>query len=71
MPTLALELVYANVVTVIGIYAGLRLEETFDDVALRPSMKVLAGLMFVAALLSYVAFSFHTPMPFFVTPEGF
>lgn len=71
MPSLTAELVYANVVTAIGIYVGLRLEEAFDAASLRPSLRSLALLLFVAAALSYVAFSFKEPMPFFTTPPGF
>lgn len=71
MPNLAVELVYANVMTVLGIYVALRLEEVLDDRAFRPSMRALSALLFAAATLSYVAFSLKAPMPFFTTPPGF
>lgn len=31
----------------------------------------LSDFIFSRALLSYVAFTFKTPMPFFITPPGF
>lgn len=62
------ELVYANVMTLLGIYLALLMEELFADVEFRPAMKVLVVLVFAAAVLSYIAFSFRTPMPFFTTP---
>jgi hypothetical protein len=71
LPAMPWELIYANIVTLIGIYLALRMEELFSEVEFRPSMKVLIVAVFVAALLSYVAFSFTTPMPFFVTPAEF
>lgn len=71
MPNLAVELVYANVATVLGIYVALRLEEMLDGVAVRPAAKAMIGVVFACALLSYTAFSFKVPMPFFTTPPGF
>lgn len=71
MPNLTIELIFANVVTVVGIYLALRLEEVFDSASLRPSLKLLGAMVFGYALASYVAFSFKTPMPFFVTPTSF
>ncbi len=71
MPNLTVELIYANVVTVLGIYIALRMEELLDDVEFRPSMKALTVIVFACAVLSYTAFSFTTPMPFFTTPAGF
>lgn len=62
------ELVYANVVTIVGLYLAMRLEESLDGVVFRPSLRALIVLLFACAVLSYVSFSFKTPMPFFVTP---
>lgn len=67
---IAAEIVYANIATVIGIYVALRLEEVFDCLVLRPSLRALSGLLFATALLSYVSFSFSDPLPFFTTPPG-
>jgi len=71
MPNMAVELVYANVATVLGIYLALRLEEALDPVVFRPSAKAMIALVFVCAIVSYTAFSFTEPMPFFTTPPGF
>jgi len=71
MPSLAAELVYANVATVLGIYFALRLEDSLDAVEFRTSTKAMIALVFVCALLAYISFSFTVPMPFFVTPAGF
>jgi hypothetical protein len=71
MPNLAVELVYANVATVLGIYLALRIEEALDGVEFRSSLKAMTVLLFACAVLSYAAFSFKTPMPFFTTPPGF
>jgi len=71
MPSLAAELVYANIVTVLGIYFALRLEEALDVVEFRTSAKAMIAVVFACALLAYVSFSFTDPMPFFVTPAGF
>jgi len=71
MPNLAVELVYANVFTVLGIYLALRLEEALDGVEFRPALKALVVLAFACAVLAYASFSFITPMPFFTTPPGF
>jgi hypothetical protein len=39
-----------------------------DAARFRPSLHALVGLVFAAALLAYVAFSFATPTDFFTTP---
>ncbi len=71
LPALPWELVYANVMTAIGIYLALRMEELFVDTEFRPSLEVLIGLAFATALLAYVSFSLKTPLPFFTTPPEF
>ena len=71
MPSLAIELVYANVMTVLGIYLALRIEELLDGVEFRASLKAMTVFLFACAVLSYASFSFKTPMPFFTTPPGF
>ena len=67
--TLAADLIYANIITVIGIYLALRMEEAFADIPLRPAFKGLIVLLFVTALLSYVMFAFNTPIHFFTQPS--
>lgn len=71
MPSLAVELAYANVMTVLGIYLALRIEELLDGVEFRSSLKAMTLLLFACAVLSYASFSLRTPMPFFTTPPGF
>lgn len=71
MPNLAIELVYANVTTAIGIYLALRMEEALDGVDFRPSLRALVIVLFACATVSYVAFSLHTPLHFFTQPPGF
>lgn len=62
------EIIYANLMTVLGIYIALRLEEIFEGATLRPAFKGLVVILFLTALLSYVAFSLNTPEHFFKTP---
>ncbi len=71
MPSLLVELVYANIATILGIYLALRFEEALDGVEFRNSMKALIVLVFACALLAYVSFTYTVPMPFFTTPPGF
>ena len=71
LPVIPWEIVYANVITVVGIYMALRMEELFAETDFRLSLKWLIALAFVTALLAYVSFSLKTPMPFFTTPPGF
>ena len=62
------EIIYANVMTVLGIYIALRMEELFVRQILRPAFKGIILLLFLAALISYVGFTFNTPVYFFSTP---
>lgn len=62
------EIIYANVMTILGIYIALRIEELFEGQTLRPAFKGSILLLFLAALISYVSFSFNTPVHFFTTP---
>ena len=62
------EIIYANVTTIIGVYFALRLEEAFADIPLRPALKWLIVLVFITAVLSYVAFAFNNPLYFFTQP---
>jgi hypothetical protein len=68
LPIIPWEIVYANILTVLGIYVALRLEEVFDAVAFRPALSALVAVMFATAVLSYTAFSLNTPVHFFTTP---
>jgi hypothetical protein len=64
------ELLYANVTTLLGVYLALRMEEILDTVELRPALKWMVFLLFLAALVSYVSFSLNPPLHFFTTPPG-
>jgi len=71
VPSVIVEIIYANIATVLGIYLALRMEEALDPVRMRASLKAMVVLVFVCAVLAYASFSFMTPMPFFTTPPGF
>lgn len=71
MPGLLVELVYANLVTMLGIYLALQLEQLLEGVAFRSAVTVMIALVFACAALSYTSFSFKTPLPFFTPPPGF
>jgi len=71
VPVIPWEIVYANVITVIGIYMAVRMEELFAETSFRSSLRLLIATTFAAAALSYVSFSLKVPMPFFTTPAGF
>ena len=68
VPVIPWEIIYANVLTVLGIYLALRMEELFVDTEFRPALKAMILLLFAAAVLSYAAFSLETPVHFFTTP---
>ncbi len=71
LPVIPWEIIYANIFTLLGIYLALRLEEPFETITFRPALKAMVVVVFAAALLSYIAFSFNVPEAFFTTPEGF
>lgn len=64
------EIIYANIMTVLGIYVALRLEEALEVIEYRPALKASILMIFMVALFTYVVFSFNTPEHFFETPEG-
>jgi hypothetical protein len=64
------EILYANVITLLGVYLALRMEEILDIVDLRPALKWTVLLLFLAALITYLSFSLHPPLHFFTTPPG-
>jgi hypothetical protein len=70
IPVIPWEIIYANILTVFGIYLALRLEEVFETVDFRPAFKAMVVLLFATAVLSYVAFSINVPIHFFTTPPG-
>lgn len=60
--------VYANVMTLLGIYLGLRLEEVFDAAEFRPALTWTILPLFAVAVVVYVSFSLAPPVHFFTTP---
>ena len=62
------ELAYSFVLTAIGLYFAFRLEEGLETIRLRPALKVMIWLAFLAASITYVGFSFHVPNNFFKAP---
>ncbi len=63
------EIIYANAMTIFGIYFALRMEAALVDIEYRPAFKYSTLLIFLVALFVYVAFSFNTPEHFFTTPD--
>jgi hypothetical protein len=64
----AVELAWGLVMTALGLYFSIRLEEPFDVMELRPALKSMIVFAFVTALVTYVGFSFHIPDNFFIAP---
>ena len=63
------EIIYANVITIFGIYFALRLEEALSEIEYRPALRNLIIFTFLIALFTYVVFSFNVPEHFFSTPD--
>jgi hypothetical protein len=62
------ELIYSNVMILLGIYLAVRLEELVDGLEFRPALKWMILLVFVFAVFVYVSFSLNPPIHFFTTP---
>jgi hypothetical protein len=65
----AVDLTWAILMTLFGLYFSIRLEEAFDGMEIRPALKGLIVIAFLGALLTYVGFSFHVPDNFFIAPD--
>ena len=61
-----LELAYSLVLTALGFYFSIRLDEGLENVEFRPALKALIWLAFAAAWITYIGFSFHVPDNFFM-----
>jgi len=59
------ELYYSLILTVLGLYFAFRLDERLENIEFRPALKTLIWLAFLAAVITYVGFSFHVPDNFF------
>jgi hypothetical protein len=62
----ALDLSWALIATAFGLYFSIRLEEPLEQMQLRPALKGTILIAFLAALITYVGFSFHVPDNFFI-----
>lgn len=63
------ELIYSLFMTAFGLYFAIRMEEGLETVKFRTSLKALIWVAFLAALITYVAFSFTPPDNFFLAPS--
>lgn len=65
----AADLTWALLVTAFGLYFSIRLEEPLEPMELRPALKSTILIAFLAALITYMGFSFHVPDNFFIAPD--
>lgn len=65
----SIDLPWAFLATAFGLYFSIRLEEPFDTMELRPALKSTIVIAFLAALITYVGFSFQIPDNFFIAVE--
>jgi hypothetical protein len=65
----AIDLTCAILITGFGLYFSIRLEEPLEGMELRPALKSTILIAFLAALITYVGFSFHVPENFFIAPD--
>jgi hypothetical protein len=65
----AIDLTWAVLMTAFGLYFSIRLEEPLERMELRPALKSTILIAFLAALITYVGFSFHVPDNFFLAPD--
>ncbi len=64
-----IDLTWAILMTLFGLYFSIRLEEPLDGMELRPALKSLIVIAFLGALITYIGFSFHVPDNFFIAPD--
>ena len=65
----ALDLSWALLATAFGLYFSIRLEEPLDNMELRPALRHVILIAFLAAWITYIGFSFHVPDNFFLVIE--
>lgn len=65
----AIDLTWAVLMTAFGLYFSIRLEEPLEHMELRPALKSAILIAFLAAVITYVGFSFHVPDNFFIAPD--
>jgi hypothetical protein len=55
------ELVYSILISWVGVYIAIRLEEPLEATRYRLAVRVLLWIAFLAALITYTGFAFHPP----------
>jgi hypothetical protein len=55
------ELIYSILISFVGVYIAIRLEEPLETAHYRLALKVLLLIAFLAALITYTGFTFHLP----------
>lgn len=55
------ELIYSILISFVGVYLAIRMEEPLEATHYRLALKVLLWLAFLAALITYTGFTFHLP----------
>lgn len=68
LPRIA-DLVWALIVTGVGLYFSIQLDDPLDVMQMHPSLKAVIVLAFAAAFVTYIGFSFQVPDNFFIAPE--
>ncbi|NQU31090.1 MAG: hypothetical protein HQ525_10525 [Anaerolineae bacterium] len=68
-PIIPWEIIYSNIITLIGVYFAVRADEALESIEYRPSFRNLITIFFASALLGYISFSFNPPEHFFSTPD--
>lgn len=63
------ELAYSLILTPVGFYFAIRLDEGLEGVKFRPALNAMIWLAFAATLITYTGFSFHVPDNFFIVTE--
>ena len=63
------ELIWGLIMTGVGVYICIRLEEPLDNMQLRGAAKAVILLAFLGTVITYAGFSFHVPDNFFFVIE--
>jgi hypothetical protein len=63
------ELAYSLVLTLLGLYLAFRLDDGLEYMEFQPALKAMIWLAFLAAIITYIGFSFHVPENFFIAPK--
>jgi hypothetical protein len=63
------ELAYSLILTPVGLYFAIRLDEGLEGVKFRPALNAMIWLAFAATLITYTGFAFHVPNNFFIVTK--